>query len=422
MAGGLAVYQPGHQEPARRGQVPGRSDAGAPVRTRWAPISARPTPAQNRFRTFRTTASVTPCGRGQRQRRRQRARQRLVHADAERHELERDGDGAVQRLEHDRLRPRGAPLAHQPAERRGTPPAPPGRETRFPGPTRPRAARGGLRRTRAPPRAAAPAGRATPDAAPRSGDQVPRSSRVATTAPPAKSTSAASADLPSGGAQRHREQRHRHAHGHHADRRGRVDQVVHRQRRHGLRRRQPGAGQEHLGGLAGRQAERRHAADRVAGQERAERGAEGQAHAGAHAEPPGLCAEAEPDAADREDEQQPGAHAPDAVGDDGEAHAPDGVGEEEQSTQRRGSGEQELPAARRRMRAKRYWLQPRLSSGASASFDLLERVFDQPLVVVLRHVALQQLRRDGHRDVDRLVANLLERARGLHARSAARRS
>jgi hypothetical protein len=73
--------------------------------------------------------------------------------------------------------------------------------------------------------------------------------------------------------------------------------------------------QQHLGGLAGRQAQRRHAADRVAGQERAERCAKRQAHAGAHAQAPCLCAKAEPQAADREDDQQPGAYAPDAIGD-----------------------------------------------------------------------------------------------------------
>ena len=44
---------------------------------------------------------------------------------------------------------------------------------------------------------------------------------------------------------------------------------------------------------------------------------------------------------------------------------------------------------------------------------LLERLFDQALVVFLGDVALQQLRGDGHRQVDRLLADLLQRARRL---------
>ena len=47
-----------------RVEVPGRSVARASLRTRCAAISASPTPAQNRFRTFRTTASVTPTAAG----------------------------------------------------------------------------------------------------------------------------------------------------------------------------------------------------------------------------------------------------------------------------------------------------------------------------------------------------------------------
>src|SRR5688572_7619361 len=46
-------------------------------------------------------------------------------------------------------------------------------------------------------------------------------------------------------------------------------------------------------------------------------------------------------------------------------------------------------------------------------FDLPEGLFDEALVVFLRHRALQDLRRDRHREVGRLGADLLQRARRL---------
>ena len=45
--------------------------------------------------------------------------------------------------------------------------------------------------------------------------------------------------------------------------------------------------------------------------------------------------------------------------------------------------------------------------------DLLEGVVDQPLVVFLRQVPLEQLRSDRHGQIDGLLADLLERALGL---------
>src|SRR5688572_2288961 len=47
-------------------------------------------------------------------------------------------------------------------------------------------------------------------------------------------------------------------------------------------------------------------------------------------------------------------------------------------------------------------------------FDLAEGVLDQPRVVFLRHTPLQDLRRDRHRKIDRLRADLLQRSRGFH--------
>ena len=44
-------------------------------------------------------------------------------------------------------------------------------------------------------------------------------------------------------------------------------------------------------------------------------------------------------------------------------------------------------------------------------FDLLERGFDQGLVVLLRHLPLEDLRGNRDGQINRLVANLLYRAR-----------
>src|SRR5688572_1987303 len=46
-------------------------------------------------------------------------------------------------------------------------------------------------------------------------------------------------------------------------------------------------------------------------------------------------------------------------------------------------------------------------------FDLPEGLFDEALVVFLRHRSLQDLRRNGDRQIGRLGADLLQRARRL---------
>src|SRR5688572_5500877 len=53
------------------------------------------------------------------------------------------------------------------------------------------------------------------------------------------------------------------------------------------------------------------------------------------------------------------------------------------------------------------------SAGALGRFDLLERVFDEALIVFLRHIPLQDLRRNGNRQIDGLGTDLLEGARGF---------
>ena len=63
--------------------------------------------------------------------------------------------------------------------------------------------------------------------------------------------------------------------------------------------------------------------------------------------------------------------------------------------------------------AETIWLQVGPTNLSEPLLQLLQRVLDQPLVVFLRDVPLNQLRRDRHREVDGLVANLLERARGF---------
>ena len=63
------------------------------------------------------------------------------------------------------------------------------------------------------------------------------------------------------------------------------------------------------------------------------------------------------------------------------------------------------------------WIR-RLSGDARAT--CLKGVVDQPLVVFLGEVPLDDLRRDHHREVDRLAADLLERAAGLELNLALR--
>ena len=293
------------RDPRRRPrQVPGRSDARASVRTRWAPISASPTPAQNRFRTFRTTASVTPCAEAI-------ASTGASAPDSASSTPTRNGTNlnamvmarfsASNTIDCVQV---GRAVAHQPAEDEVHLEHRQGVEGDSQARTRPRAAPGGRRRTRAP-SARSCASRA------RHGGPRPPLGRPRAPQQPLRH------DRPAG---EEHERRQRHSRpavlsgtvssatttptATIADRRGRVDQVVHRQRRHGVGRRQPGAGEEHLGGLAGRQPERRHAADRVAGEERAAAPApNGRRTLGPHAQPPGLRAQAEPQAADREDQR-----------------------------------------------------------------------------------------------------------------------
>jgi len=57
----------------------------------------------------------------------------------------------------------------------------------------------------------------------------------------------------------------------------------------------------------------------------------------------------------------------------------------------------------------------------SAGLDLFDGVVDQAFVVRLGHVPLQDLRRDHHRQVDRFVPDLLERAARLELNLALRR-
>src|SRR5258706_788666 len=54
------------------------------------------------------------------------------------------------------------------------------------------------------------------------------------------------------------------------------------------------------------------------------------------------------------------------------------------------------------------------SACAARRLELLESLFDQALVVLLRHVSLEELRGDVDRDVDRFLTDLLQGARRLH--------
>ncbi len=71
---------------------------------------------------------------------------------------------------------------------------------------------------------------------------------------------------------------------------------------------------------------------------------------------------------------------------------------------------------------KGWKVQPFLPSSVARSFDLLEGLLDQPLVVFLRQIALKELRRDHHRQIDGFVADLLQRALRSPAGSGAPRS
>src|SRR5262245_31603732 len=53
-------------------------------------------------------------------------------------------------------------------------------------------------------------------------------------------------------------------------------------------------------------------------------------------------------------------------------------------------------------------------SAGPTRFDLLERFLDETLVVFLGDVAFEQLRRDRDREIHGFVADLLQRALGLH--------
>ena len=79
------------------GSVAGASRAGC------AAISINPTPTQARLRDFLIIASVTPGGRWPQPAAAMPPERRLVDAQAERDELERDDDGAIERREDDRL-------------------------------------------------------------------------------------------------------------------------------------------------------------------------------------------------------------------------------------------------------------------------------------------------------------------------------
>src|SRR5712692_6582240 len=52
-------------------------------------------------------------------------------------------------------------------------------------------------------------------------------------------------------------------------------------------------------------------------------------------------------------------------------------------------------------------------SSMPAAFDLLDGFVDEPLVVFLGEVPLDDLRGDHHREIDRLMPDLLQRARRL---------
>ena len=80
-------------------------------------MNASPAPIQKRFRTFRTTASATPYAGLIPIRLAKAPRGHFIDANAEWNELEGDGNDAIQRLKHDRLGERGAPVSQQPAER-----------------------------------------------------------------------------------------------------------------------------------------------------------------------------------------------------------------------------------------------------------------------------------------------------------------
>ena len=130
-----------------------------------------------------------------------------------------------------------------------------------------------------------------------------------------------------------RRQRHGGQHddkpdGHHRADRGRVDQVLDRQRRHRVARGEVVPREKDLGRLAGQHAERRHAADGVAGEERAEarpklRLAPGGMHSRQHG---GADREAQP--RERQNGRETPADALDAVEDVGDTGSPDDLGEE----------------------------------------------------------------------------------------------
>src|SRR5438105_14445625 len=74
------------------------------------------------------------------------------------------------------------------------------------------------------------------------------------------------------------------------------------------------------------------------------------------------------------------------------------------------------PAGGRRVRFKKlvgFAVARRGDDSVFPALYLLERFVDQPLVVFLREVSLDDFRRDHYREIDRLVPNLLERARGF---------
>ena len=169
-----------------------------PVQNRFRDLLARTAPASRRDDRDPTASSGAS-----------RARRRLVDADAERHELERHGHHAVERLEDDRLRQRRRRSPSSQSQRQVTSRPPPGRGSTRCEPKPATAAPDGRPRTAAPTRAAPPAAARHAGRGPSSGVHRSRAAAAARPAPPATSaTSAAMRDLPPRRRQRHGDQHH----------------------------------------------------------------------------------------------------------------------------------------------------------------------------------------------------------------------
>ena len=116
------------------------------------------------------------------------------------------------------------------------------------------------------------------------------------------------------------------------------------------------AREKDFGGLAGEQAERRDVADRVAREKRRERAPQGKSGARRQAPAPAFRSDDEPEASEREDEDEAPADAPDGLEDVGNTGALGRVRKQRGPAERRGDGERALPPAIHGLSARRGWL------------------------------------------------------------------